>query len=180
MSAEFPLTSPQLERAERLISHCLSALEQAEQRRSQDRQRLAFEVEQLLLPLDQLSGGLSGVIESMAADRQDNRLQRWQGQLQQLLDPLDSSLQLLRDLRVTLEHDPKPAPATTSTPQQQKSEQLLQLLALRQKQVLQLESQVIELRQQLFDLQQRPEPEATAEPAKEPAAAQANTPSIFS
>jgi hypothetical protein len=180
MSAESPHTSPQLERAERLISHCIRALEQANQRRRQDRQRLAFEVEQLLLPLNQLSGGLSGVIESMAADRQDNRLQRWQGQLQQLLDPLDSSLQLLRDLGVTLEHDPEPAPGATTTSQPQKSQQLLQLLALRQKQVLQLESQVIELRQQLFDLEQSPKPEATSEPATKPAAAQPSTPSIFS
>jgi hypothetical protein len=180
MSLESPHNSQQLERAERLISHCIHALEEAEQRRRQDRQRLAFEVEQTLLPLDQLSGGLSSVIEAMAADRQDNRLQRWQGQLQQLLDPLDSSLQVLRDLIVMLDHDPMPASTAASPTREPKSQQLLQLLARRQKQVLDLSTQVIELRQQLFDLEQSPDPKPAAEPTTASAAGQPSTPSIFS
>lgn len=179
MSAE-PHNSQHLIRAERLISHCLNGLEQAEQRRRHARERLGFELEQFLLPLDRISGGLSGVIESMAADRQDNRLQRWQGQLQQLLTPLDSGLQVLRDLLLMLDSGSEPAPGDTSnitkTPQQQKNQQLLQLLLLRQKQILLLEAQLDELRQQVFSLQESPD----SNPGVKLEAAQPSTPSIFS
>lgn len=148
-------TADQLLRAERLLQHSLNGLEQESAHRRQERDRIALELEQMLTPLDALSDGLTRLIDDMARDRQDNRLQRWQGQLQQLLSPLDQGMQLLRELVVQLDHplqpavngDPQPGRAS---PDAQQHQQLALLLALRQKQVLQLQSEVQTLQEQLF------------------------------
>ena len=154
MSAEdlWQQTSPQLLRAERLLAHCLEALQEARRQRRRDRDRVALELELLLPTVEALTTCLSGVIEELAQDRQDNRLQRWQGQLQQLLTPLDSGTRLLRELLVQLDQpladEIGADPGATRAQRQQ--QQLQQLLALRQKQVLQLQAEVSALQAQLF------------------------------
>lgn len=168
LSPHWQRTSAAIARAERLLTHAVEAVEQERRQRRHDRDALAFELEQLLLPLDSLAAGLVAVIEGMARDRQDNRLQRWQGQLQQLLDPLDSALQQCRDELTCLDQPLQVAPGTPgpgtdgslTTPKQQQgqqqqrtqqqSQQLAQLLALRQQQVLELQAECRELQRQLF------------------------------
>jgi hypothetical protein len=170
-------------RAERLLAHSVEGLREGERRRRRDRDRLALEVEQLLTPLEALSSGLARVIEELAQDRQDNRLQRWQGQLQQLLTPLDSGTQSLKDLLVQLDqplrHELEAVPGGMREVRRQ--EQLQQLLLLRQKQVLQLQSEVSALQAELFSRESGPAPGAGDEPAPADGGAfQGSTPSIFS
>jgi chromosome segregation ATPase len=150
-------------RAERLLEHSIAGLHEQESRRRRDRDQVGFALEQLLQPLEQLSGGLSRMIEEMAQHRQDNRLQRWQGQLQQLLTPLDVSQQELRELVVLLDQpldqlqtqsEQSPTDLRSHAGEQQKRLQLVQLLALRQKQMGQLQSEVVALQRQLFESQQ--------------------------
>lgn len=150
-------------RAERLLEHSIAGLHEQESRRRRDRDQVGFALEQLLQPLEQLSGGLSRMIEEMAQHRQDNRLQRWQGQLQQLLTPLDVSQQELRELVVLLDQpldqlqtqsEKSPTDLRSRAGEQQKRLQLVQLLALRQKQMGQLQSEVVALQRQLFESQQ--------------------------
>lgn len=150
-------------RAERLLVHSIAGLHEQESRRRRDRDQVGFALEQLLQPLEQLSGGLSRMIEEMAQHRQDNRLQRWQGQLQQLLTPLDVSQQELRELFVLLDQpldqlqtqsEKSPTDLRSRAGEQQKRLQLVQLLALRQKQMGQLQSEVVALQRQLFESQQ--------------------------
>lgn len=150
-------------RAERLLEHSIAGLHEQESRRRRDRDQVGFALEQLLQPLEQLSGGLSRMIEEMAQHRQDNRLQRWQGQLQQLLTPLDVSQQELRELVVLLDQpldqlqtqsEQSPTDLRSRAGEQQKRLQLVQLLALRQKQMGQLQSEVVALQRQLFESQQ--------------------------
>lgn len=150
-------------RAERLLEHSIAGLHEQESRRRRDRDQVGFALEQLLQPLEQLSGGLSRMIEEMAQHRQDNRLQRWQGQLQQLLTPLDVSQQELRELVVLLDQpldqlqdqsEQSPTELRSRAGEQQKRLQLVQLLALRQKQMGQLQSEVVALQRQLFESQQ--------------------------
>lgn len=171
-------TAEQLLRAERLLAHSLAGLEQAEAARRHDRERVALEVEHLLLNLNTLSQGLTTVIEELARDRQDNRLQRWQGQLQQLLTPLDHSGQALRELIAMLDgplERSSNGASPRSTPEQQR-QQLQELLALRQKQIVLLQAEVSELQQQgASSSSQQPSPEpGTVAPAPQP-----TTPSIF-
>jgi chromosome segregation ATPase len=155
-------------RAERLLEHSIAGLHEQESRRRRDRDQVGFALEQLLQPLEQLSGGLSRMIEEMAQHRQDNRLQRWQGQLQQLLTPLDASQQELRELVVLLDQpleqplerlqaqsEQSPTDLRSRAGEQQKRLQLVQLLALRQKQMGQLQSEVVALQRQLFESQQQ-------------------------
>ena len=150
-------------RAERLLEHSIAGLHEQESRRRRDRDQVGFALEQLLQPLEKLSGGLSRMIEEMAQHRQDNRLQRWQGQLQQLLTPLDVSQQELRELVVLLDQpldqlqtqsEKSPTDLRSRAGEQQKRLQLVQLLALRQKQMGQLQSEVVALQRQLFESQQ--------------------------
>jgi chromosome segregation ATPase len=175
-------TCQALLRAERLLSHSLEGLERGQQQRRHDRHSLALELEQALLPLRELNSGLGGVIEEMAADRQDNRLQRWQGRLQQLLQPMDEGTQRLQELLVLLDQ-PLP-PATAAEPAapralQERVQQLEQLLQRRQKQVLGLQAELQTLQQQLFAASVSATPSADALPP-EPGEDQSSTPSIFS
>jgi hypothetical protein len=189
-SPHWQRTSAAIVRAERLLAHAVEAIEQERRQRRRDRDALGFELEQMLLTLDSLAAGLVAVIEAMARDRQDNRLQRWQGQLQELLDPLDSALQLCRDeltrLDNPLEHSMEtrgPGADGSSTPQrqQQKNQQLTQLLSLRQQQVLELQAECSELQRQLFTqealLHRGPKALSTSQGDGE--VTQPSTPSIF-
>lgn len=181
-------------RAERLLEHSIAGLHEQESRRRRDRDQVGFALEQLLQPLEQLSGGLSRMIEEMAQHRQDNRLQRWQGQLQQLLAPLDVSQQELRELVVLLDQpldqlqdqsEQSPTELRSRAGEQQKRLQLVQLLALRQKQMGQLQSEVVALQRQLFESQQLlSQLQASAVPLgssldESPGEDQARVPSIF-
>ena len=179
----WPAHQQALTRAEHLLAHCLQGLRHQHRQRRVDRDRLALDVELLLHPLEQLSSGLVEVIEAMAAHRQDNRLQRWQGQLQRLLDPLDSGMQGLRELLTVLDEplvtlkadDPAFAAAEARTDQQR--QQLLQLLAQRQKQVLEFQAEVTTLQKQLFQLSSVDAD--TARPAND-LSDQSGRPNIFS
>ena len=143
-------------RAERLLEHCLLKLNKSEAERQQGLNKVAFELEQLLLPLIQLNEGIETIITEMSVDRQDNRLQRWQGQLQQLLSPLDNGKQNLQELVEKLDQSINSGKnlSNNSIPlqrEERKRNQLQELLALRQKQVLQLQAEVNELQKQLFE-----------------------------
>jgi len=143
-------------RAERLLEHCLLKLNKAEVERQQGLNKVAFELEQLLPTLTQLNEGIEIIITEMSVDRQDNRLQRWQGQLQQLLTPLDNGKQNLEELVEKLDQSINSGENlnNNSIPYQRKERernQLQELLALRQKQVLQLQAEVNELQKQLFE-----------------------------
>ena len=152
--ALWPQIETQLLRAELLLERSIHQLDQGASRQQQQKAGIALGLEQILSPLQKHGAGLADVIESMAADRQDNRSQRWQGQLQELLIPIDSVTMQLQELLLQLESTAPLAPSET----QQKSNrepghrlQLQQLLALRQRQVLQLQAEVKALRQQLFN-----------------------------
>jgi len=143
-------------RAERLLEHCLLKLNKAEVERQQGLNKVAFELEQLLPTLTQLNEGIEIIITEMSVDRQDNRLQRWQGQLQQLLTPLDNGKQNLEELVEKLDQSINSGENlnNNSIPYQRKERernQLQELLALRHKQVLQLQAEVNELQKQLFE-----------------------------
>ena len=199
MTGPGPAVHPPLDqlllRAERLLEHSIAGLHGQESCRRRDRDQVCFALEQLQQPLEELSGGLSRMIEDMAQHRQDNRLQRWQGQLQQLLSPLDASQQELRALVVLLDQpleqplerlqrpaEPDPAALRSRASDQQKRQQLVQLLALRQKQMGQLQSEVAQLQRQLFESQQRLNQLQASAPALDPSPGedQGRVPSIFS
>jgi hypothetical protein len=154
-------TEQALLRAERLLAHGLEGIRQEQALRRQDRDRIAFELEQILPQLEGLSAALVEVIEAMSLARQDNQLQRWQGQLQQQLDPLDEGLRLLREQLTTLdqplEHEQVDAGGDRASIQRerQKQQHLLQLLAHRQKQVMALQVERSALQAQLFAAEQR-------------------------
>ncbi len=169
-------TAEQLLRAERLLQHSVNSLDQAAVGRRRERDRIALELEQLLNPLAALSQGLTRLIEEMAGGRQDNRLQRWQGQLQQLLSPLDLGMQMLEELVIQL--DQPPDQPSDDPRDHQKRQQLQQLLALRQKQVTQMQAEVRSLQQQLFAATSQEQPAADA--PQGPDGDAIGTPSIFS
>jgi small-conductance mechanosensitive channel len=155
-SEPWPQTEQALLRAERLLAHGLEGIRREQQLRRSDHDRIAFELEQLLPPLEGLSAALVEVIEAMAQARQDNQLQRWQGQLQQQLDPLDEGLRLLREQLVLLDQPlAHEQPEASSRRERQKQQQLVQLLAHRQKQVMALQAERSALRVQLFECEQR-------------------------
>jgi hypothetical protein len=140
-------------RAERLLeAACLKLQEHGEQNQ-QERARVGLELEQALAPLQQLCAGLGQVIEAMAQERQDNRIQRWQGELQQLLLPVDEAQlqlqQVILQLEMPLAQAWQGKPLRESRPMIQKL-QLQQLLAQRQRQVQQLQAEVRQLRGELF------------------------------
>jgi hypothetical protein len=175
-------TEQQLLRAERLLAHGVDAVRQQQLLRRQDRDQIAFELQQLLLPLEGLSAALVAVIEEMAQHRQDNRLQRWQGRLQQQLDPLDEELQRLREqvvlLDQPLEHEQSQASAAAQR-ERRKQQQLVELLGHRQKQVMALQLERRALQLQLFEAEQQLAALRGADqtPATDD---QPSTPSIFS
>lgn len=175
-------TEQALLRAERLLAHGVEAVRQQQRLRRQDRDQIAFELEQLLQPLEGLSAALVAVIEEMAQHRQDNRLQRWQGQLQQQLDPLDEELLRLREQLALLDqplgHE-QPAGGAAGQRQRQKQQQLVDLLAHRQKQVMALQLERSALQLQLFEAEQRLAAFQSTDPSAE-AGGQPSTPSIFS
>jgi hypothetical protein len=149
----WPQAEAELIRAERLLQRSLLQLESEGGRQQQQRARIGLELERILAPLQRLSAGLGGLIEAMAADRQDNRSQRWQGQLQELLLPLDAACLQLQELLVQLDQ-PAQVPAANGEGAGGREAvqrlQLQQLLALRQRQVLQQQAELAELRRQLF------------------------------
>lgn len=149
----WPQAEAELIRAERLLQRSLQQLESEGGRQQQQRARIGLELERILAPLQRLSAGLGGLIEAMAADRQDNRSQRWQGQLQELLLPLDAACLQLQELLVQLDQ-PAQVPAANGEGAGGREAvqrlQLQQLLALRQRQVLQQQAELAELRRQLF------------------------------
>jgi len=182
----WPHTEQALLRAERLLAHGLEGIRREHMLRRSDRDRIAFELEQLLPSLEGLSAALVEVIEAMAQARQDNQLQRWQGQLQQQLDPLDEGLRLLREQLVLLDQPlAHEQPDASSRRERQKHQQLVQLLAHRQKQVIALQAERSALRAQLFAAEQRLASFAATQEADDPDASpvssdQTITPSIFS
>lgn len=140
-------------RAERLLeAACLQIQEHGEQTH-QERARVGLELEQALAPLQQLSADLGLVIEAMAQERQDNRMQRWQGELQQLLLPVDEAQLQLQQVLLQLDL-PLAEAWQGQAPREARSLfkrlQLHQLLAQRQRQVQQLQAEVRELRGDLF------------------------------
>ena len=140
-------------RAERLLeAACLQLQEHGEQNQ-QERARVGLELEQALEPLQQLVAGLGLVIEAMAQERQDNRIQRWQGALQQLLLPVDEAQlqlqQVLLQLEMPLAEAWQGKDLREARPMIQRL-QLQQLLAQRQRQVQQLQAEVRQLRGELF------------------------------
>jgi hypothetical protein len=178
----WPATEQALLRAERLLAHGVDAVRQQQRLRRLDRNQIAFELEQLLQPLEGLSVALVAVLEEMAQHRQDNRLQRWQGQLQQQLEPLDEELLRLREQLVLLDQplpQEQPADGAAGQRQRQKQQQLVSLLAHRQKQVMALQLERSALQLQLFEAEQRlaafGELDQPAEAGDQP-----STPSIFS
>jgi hypothetical protein len=149
----WPTTESLLLRAERLLERSIQQLEEKSERHDQHKSRVALELERILAPLQQLNQGLGTVIENMAHERQDNRSQRWQGQLQDLMTPLDSAILLLQEVLIQLE-EPADSQASggdvVSARARGQRLQLQQLLALRQRQVLELQAEVQALRKELF------------------------------
>jgi hypothetical protein len=173
-------------RAERLLeAACLQLQEHGEQNQ-QERARVGLELEQALEPLQQLVAGLGLVIEAMAQERQDNRTQRWQGELQQLLLPADEAQlqlqQVLLQLELPLAEAWQGKDLRGARPTAEKL-QVHQLLAHRQRQVHQLQAEVRELRGDLFQALSRQPVLADgsgADDAGSLAAPRDATPSIFS
>jgi hypothetical protein len=135
-----------------LEAACLQLQDHGEQNQ-QERARVGLELEQALEPLQQLCAGLGLVIEAMAQERQDNRIQRWQGELQQLLLPVDEAQLQLQQVLLQLEMPLAEAwygkDLREARPMIQRL-QLQQLLAQRQRQVQQLQAEVRQLRGELF------------------------------
>lgn len=150
---QWHLAEQEFSRAERLLeAACLQLQEHGEQNQ-QERARVGLELEQALEPLQQLVAGLGLVIEAMAQERQDNRIQRWQGELQQLLLPVDEAQlqlqQVLLQLEMPLAEAWQGKDLREARPMIQQL-QLQQLLAQRQRQVQQLQAEVRQLRGELF------------------------------
>ena len=148
-------TERELLRAERLIERSVEQLEAHEDRQRHERARLGLEIERALQPLQALSAGLSVMIEAMAEIRQDNRIQRWQGELQALLVPVDEAELQLQELLLQLEQpgaDPWQGQDLSRARPAIQRQQLQQLLARRQRQVQQLQAEVRELRSQLWQV----------------------------
>lgn len=143
-------------RAERLIEQAVERLQVQGVEHQQERARVGLELERALAPIQTLSAGLLKVIEAMALQRQDNRIQRWQGELQGLLTPVEEAERQLQELLLQLEQ-PTPdqwqgLPVAEARPAIQRL-QLQQLLAQRQRQVQQLQAELRELRELCWSLQ---------------------------
>lgn len=170
-------------RAERLIGRAVDQLQAQGVQHQQERARVGLELERALAPIQSLSAGLQQVIETMAQQRQDNLIQRWQGELQGLLMPVDEAERQLQELLLQLEQ-PTPdhwqgQPLAEARPAIQRL-QLQQLLSQRQRQVQQLQAELKELRLRCWTLETSrspglPEPQ----PAPQQGATEPGTPSIF-
>jgi hypothetical protein len=143
-------------RAERLIERAVEQLQAQGLQHQQERARVGLDLERALAPIQSLSAGLQQVIETMAQQRQENRLQRWQGELQNLLMPVDEAEHQLQELLLQLEQ-PTPdhwqgQPLAEARPAIQRL-QLQQLLSQRQRQVQQLQAELKELRLRCWTLE---------------------------
>lgn len=170
----------QLLRAERLVERSVEQLQAREDAHLQERARIGLEIERALQPLQALSAGLGRMIESMVEIRQDNRIQRWQGELQELLTPVDEAEHQLQELLLQLEqpgHDHWQGQDLSQARPVIQRLQLQQLLARRQRQVQQLQAELRELRAQSWATG---EPTRAEAPAPESPAARTTQPSIFS
>jgi len=142
-------------RAERLLTHTLNSLELMQTQRYQDIDRLSFEVEQVLVVLEQINYELSIVIAEIYKERQNNYLQKILGKLQQLLSPLDLGINRLRELNLLIDTPWELTRAYSDKSQMQnnktkKEVQLQQMLNLRQKQILKNQVELNDLRTKLF------------------------------
>lgn len=142
-------------RAERLLTHTLNSLELMQTQRYQDIDRLSFEVEQVLVVLEQINYELSIVIAEIYKERQNNYLQKILGKLQQLLSPLDLGINRLRELNLLIDTPWELTRAYSDISQMQnnktkKEVQLQQMLTLRQKQILKNQVELNDLRTKLF------------------------------
>jgi len=142
-------------RAERLLTHTLNSLELMQTQRYQDIDRLSFEVEQVLVVLEQINYELSIVIAEIYKERQNNYLQKILGKLQQLLSPLDLGINRLRELNLLIDTPWELTRAYSDKSQMQnnktkKEVQLQQMLTLRQKQILKNQVELNDLRTKLF------------------------------
>ena len=142
-------------RAERLLTHTLNSLELMQTQRYQDIDQLSFEVEQVLVVLEQINYELSIVIAEIYKERQNNYLQKILGKLQQLLSPLDLGINRLRELNLLIDTPWELTRAYSDKSQMQnnktkKEEQLQQMLTLRQKQILKNQVELNDLRTKLF------------------------------
>jgi len=170
-------------RAERLIERAVDQLQAQGLHHQQERARVGLELERALAPIQSLSAGLQQVIETMAQQRQENRLQRWQGELQNLLIPVDEAELQLQELLLQLEQ-PTPdhwqgQPLAEARPAIQRL-QLQQLLSQRQRQVQQLQAELKELRLRCWTLEtSRPAGLPESQPDPTEAAAEPGPPSIF-
>ena len=176
-------TDRELGRAERLLHHSLERIDRERQSRRADRERLALELERMITDLETLSSGLTELITSMGGDRQDNRSRRWQGQLLQLLSPVDIGLEQLRDLLTWLDQDLEPAEQDPQAQRRvQQQNQMKLLLNRRQQQVIKLEAEVQELRSRLFAMTATndSEPQVIAPLTSSTDSDQNEHPSIFS
>ena len=142
-------------RAERLLTHTLNSLELMQTQRYQDIDQLSFEVEQVLVVLEQINYELSIVIAEIYKERQNNYLQKILGKLQQLLSPLDLGINRLRELNLLIDTPWELTRAYSDKSQMQnnktkKEVQLQQMLTLRQKQILKNQVELNDLRTKLF------------------------------
>ena len=142
-------------RAERLLTHTLNSLELMQTQRYQDIDRLSFEVEQVLVVLEQINYELSIVIAEIYKERQNNYLQKILGKLQQLLSPLDLGINRLRELNLLIDTPWELTRAYSDKSQMQnnktkKEVQLQQMLTLRQKEILKNQVELNDLRTKLF------------------------------
>ena len=142
-------------RAERLLTHTLNSLELMQTQRYQDIDRLSFEVEQVLVVLEQINYELSIVIAEIYKERQNNYLQKILGKLQQLLSPLDLGINRLRELNLLIDTPWELTRAYSDKSQMQnnktkKEVHLQQMLNLRQKQILKNQVELNDLRTKLF------------------------------
>lgn len=173
-------TEAEFLRAERLLERSVETLQQQTAVHGQERARIALELERAVAPIQALCMGLQAVIEEMANDRQDNRLQQWQARMQSLLLDVDEAERWLQELMLQLEH-PTPDQWQGQTLQEARPAiqryQLQQLLAQRQRRIQELQAEVKALRQQAWE----PRPvESAASTGTPEAAVDPEFPKLFS
>ena len=165
-------------RAERLLERSVEQIQRQDGAHEQERARVALELERAVAPIQALCTGLQSVIEEMAQDRQDNRLQQWQARLQTLLLDVDEAERWLQELMLQLEH---PSPDRWQGQNLQEARpaiqryQLQQLLAQRQRRIQELQAEVKQLRLQRWE-GQATQPSSMSEA---PPALESPLPSIF-
>lgn len=171
-------------RAERLLTHTLNSLELMQTQRYQDIDRLSFEVEQVLVVLEQINYELSIVIAEIYKERQNNYLQKILGKLQQLLSPLDLGINRLRELNLLIDTPWELTRAYSDKSQMQnnktkKEVQLQQMLTLRQKQILKNQVELNDLRTKLFIISGKTDATEPNIDQSESSQSEIGTPNIF-